>query len=659
MAKKIQASILGKDINLLKNVAKRVVQDRPADIKYFTEVKEFLMDSINNKPDIVAISVNYPHKNATKLPAVFKQALKIPVIVFGENQETKTRKNLSMARADFKISGVITAHNFWMKLCNYQKVQEDEQKKKLKEALIEKEKQKEKNVSTEIESVDHFGPLNKALDESLEESLSKGNFEKLLDQDENSIIDSLFDQLDNEKKNKDKKSNMTHISSKKEGVDVSPNSHLHWEDDGSLKRGAQEGAAENKNPLVGVIEGSSNEKNKTNNEEAEDSYDYNPKANELDLVKETNGAFVGKDSEEDEGTLGKESGEEGREDTQKNKRKGSLEGLDENPGLAHVSSSQSDDERGLNQVSSLEPGEEGQKNNRPSMGLSENGNKNKNPLGEINSSQNKKQNPLAQPKVDEKGRVQLTGEEELKRREAQKQKERLKKEEEKSLNLLKESCEEAMDQTFVAITMEEPRGFETTQVSVLTIDMSGYKGFILITDSFKQGFESYLLEDVRNGIIENLRTRGIGGEVSPPYTIEIPESKYTEVIKEACEFSIYKEEDTGKQLILSFLKREVVQPQFQDCDKEGMIMVDMKTIPPQTPVNFDAFIYLERNKKFVRYLKSGRSLSLKQVKRHIEEKVPCNLYIPKTDKPKLIQFFIQNTISWEFISYSSMDKKSA
>ena len=103
--------------------------------------------------------------------------------------------------------------------------------------------------------------------------------------------------------------------------------------------------------------------------------------------------------------------------------------------------------------------------------------------------------------------------------------------------------------------------------------------------------------------------------------------------------------------MLSFLKREVISPQYQDSDKDGMLAVDMKTIPPQTPVNFDAFIYMPINKKFVRYLKEGRSLSLKQVKRHIEGDEPCILYLPKSDKGKLIQFFIQNTISWEFISF--------
>ena len=160
-----------------------------------------------------------------------------------------------------------------------------------------------------------------------------------------------------------------------------------------------------------------------------------------------------------------------------------------------------------------------------------------------------------------------------------------------------------------------------------------------------------------NAYKEKIKSKGQAIEISSPYRIKIPRADYIEVVKESCEFSIYKEEEMGKQLVLSYLKREVTQPQYEDSDKEGMITVDMKTIPPQTPVNFDAFIYLPRNKRLVRYLKDGRCLSLKQVKRHIEEEVPCKLYIPKKDKPKLIQFFIENTIGWEFISHTTEDKK--
>ncbi|MCJ8276163.1 MAG: hypothetical protein MJK18_04925, partial [Bdellovibrionales bacterium] len=248
-AKKIRANILGKDINLLKNVSKRVAQNRPADVQYFTEVKDFLMNSVNDKPDIVAISVNYPHKSASKLPRVIKMALNTPVIVFGEDQDSKTRKDLSTAKADYKIPGVLTAHNFWMKLVNFKKQQEKQDAES--EAALDQMNSEKIEVNSEVDKADHFGPLNKELDSSINHIMGKGELENIINQDENSIIDSLFSQMGSEPK-KNKANIISHKpSSKLSGGD---SSHLHWDAEESQLHTS---GSEDNNSVLGMIDNES------------------------------------------------------------------------------------------------------------------------------------------------------------------------------------------------------------------------------------------------------------------------------------------------------------------------------------------------------------------------------------------------------------------
>ena len=126
---KYKVILLAFDGALLKNVVERVNSQRPVEVYYYTELKDFLDACIEQQPDLVGVSVSYPHARVAKFPRIFKMALNLPILTFGENQEVKTRKALSASTGDLKIQGVITAHNLWMKIVNFQKIQEQEEEK--------------------------------------------------------------------------------------------------------------------------------------------------------------------------------------------------------------------------------------------------------------------------------------------------------------------------------------------------------------------------------------------------------------------------------------------------------------------------------------------------------------------------------------------------
>src|SRR5690606_35266182 len=135
----------------------------------------------------------------------------------------------------------------------------------------------------------------------------------------------------------------------------------------------------------------------------------------------------------------------------------------------------------------------------------------------------------------------------------------------------KECSDEALKKVFLSKSLENRRPFEASRLYVYTIEVDRFKGFILLNNSFNQDFEEFILENLRSNIIENLKSRGYNGDISLAYCITIPVSKYVEAVEESCEFTLCDEEETGKQLILSFLRREVISPQYQDSDKEGML----------------------------------------------------------------------------------------
>ena len=575
---KVKVAILGNDSNLLKNVVERINKSRPAEVVYFLSLKDFLEHCLENLPDFIGVSVSYPHKSAARFPKVFKMALNVPVLVFGENQDTKTRKLLSSAQGDLKISGVITAHNLWMKIVNFKKMQEQGNRPS---------HQKNSLGSSSIEVKSNTTHL-------------KGNPTAQQIQTKNSLLSNLFAALDDSENNEEKQSNMQMIQSS--NVTKFKKEH---------------------SPYVSSDGLDSENKSTTNN---------------MNHITSTEGSI----------------------------KATSNSGFVQGVGSEEGSSIESNMSEGANIIS-------GSKSNNMSSFPEEQSNNHSNSSNDSSSSngffdpttgssKNKKKNNLhdfpdkmsSQPQVEERkqkqpefGKVQLSDEKEMQKEKFKKDQAREEKNFQKKKDLLISACEYGLRKAFQSKPKDAPESFSTEKMIAFILESGQFQGYVVLAESRQTKGDGFSKE-FRTAVLESLKEGGVHCEISQPHWISIGVENYQDSVKEFSEFSLNYSDENGFQQNVSFVEREVVRPSFQDSDKEDMYNVDIKVIPPKTPVNFDAYLYLPRNKRFVRYLKEGRSLSLKQAKRHSEESDQSKLYLPKNQKDLFISFYIQNTLNWEF-----------
>ena len=197
MEEKTKVALIGMNSELLSTLAEKINSSRPVELVYFTDLKDFLENSIDNKPDIIGVSVNFPHKSITRFPKLFRMALNTKVLTFGENQDNKSRKLLNSIQSDYKIQGKLNAHNLWMKILNILKDKEkerdrlennqdlDESKKKsnmvfLKDSLNSNNKEKNKNslLNSLYKALDENDPEKSESDLNLIKSSSATKYKK-------------------------------------------------------------------------------------------------------------------------------------------------------------------------------------------------------------------------------------------------------------------------------------------------------------------------------------------------------------------------------------------------------------------------------------------------------------------------------------------------
>lgn len=521
MGEQVRLAVLAYNHKLINGVCKKLCSTRPVEAKTFIELKDFLASLVDDPPDIVALSLNYPHKNIQQFPRLLKMSMNVPVIVFIESLTAKHQRMLQISPNEHKVKGVVTTQGLWEKI-----------------SIIA-------NFSDQVIelSTDHQQGLSPSLKPRQSEVfMMKGNGNEISSDDKASFISQLFKELNEAEDEGDLNSLCNTNLEEFEGVDVDES-----------EQGSQS-AMEDFLRKPRLYDGKENSEEEINeiatNETSEFLADSKQRVKLDELIQKSN----------------------------------NVEKIDEDFG-----------------------------------GLS----------------------------IEDQVSVDLKNKElkkEKKIRQASKQK-----------SVLQEACEEVVRDLYEAREKESLEPVMTHVLSVFLVELNGIKGYLTFVTDKHETIEEHVLSGFRLGIIGYLKKKNAHCELSMDYPVVANLKDFAQVFSQFSEFMIKYESASGSKICVGFIEREVVLPKLEESEQDDMYLIDLKVIPPQTTVNFDAFMYLPINKKFVKYIKAGRLISLEQSKRHLHNE-NTKLYMPKSHKNKFIQFFIQNSINWEIALIQSQEE---
>ena len=581
---KIQVALLGSNPGLLKKVSDKINADRPVQLVWFADLRSFLQFVIKNRPQLLGISASFPHKSTAKFPKLLKAVLGSPVLFFGEDQDMRTRKNLSSVEADYKITGTINAHNLWMKIQNFKKMFDKQSSSDVEAATKSEERQYMEDIPQP----------QKENDETLSQIMSAlGN-----NKDDKGAGWNLI-HFDGDKKAKKGSSSLDYgrkKTNKKEGGVHAPDFAK------QKKKGTEYGYDNDSGPKSGGA------------------FDSDPNSQE---APKQGGVYDGASSAKDP----KQGGVFENADPSNDSAIPELAALAEmaKKGPSEDSLAEIAEKLGYSLLNNEDSEEDGKKNKRVDS--------------EAVDSEAKKK-PEAFDQEDSETNQQEESDEASPER-----------------DILIASCGTGFERSFNAKPIQDQETFDTQKLTVYIIEAENFRGYLVVANS-EDFRDKTAFNDFRSSVMSTLQSRGLKFEFSKAYSIDLNLEDYPELVKEFTKHFINYKTSDGKLLNACLVEREAPRPLVGESDRPNMKDLDIKTIPPMTPVNFDAFIYLPRNKRYLKYLKKGGSLSLKQVKRHSAEAESTNFYLPKEQIDLFVAFFIKNTLAWEFALQNERKKAS-
>lgn len=668
--------LLLSDKNFIDHRYQEFFTEKRVELITFTNLDEILKVYSKEPPDALCISMNYQHQKVVLIPSVFMKYGYCKVITFAEINNNESLKKVAASHADYKISGKLSVNSLWTKIRSSIKAAESDEKWRITESKYQGSRHANTMISNsndedlKINNTIHIkGSLKKikSTREELDEQIRNNSFSKseLSPESDFEVLED-FDrgfQDQNDKKN--------NYGSEKTQDNIDENSFEQMLNEFTKTKNNKENYQEEiikKSKAVNIIKGERKEKGFVDFENTDEDlsdlgFDSGDKNSGEDFL----------DTQNEEGySRAKQKKKKTKDFFEEENKKRNLfehiimpenEGQNENPNHSNSDNKMSSLLSEQNDFS-----EESSELDEENINSVQANSKTKNELYHNQNNSNISTNALNNIKKNEVEQAEHGTVVELEsEREKKEQKEilklkkrgeriRLEKEIVNRLDVLEKICESSLKNVFDTANNFQGQFPLIKVCSVIPVNDSSFKGLLIVATNTGEKINPDQLIEFRTKISELAKQQNIFG-IEDSFTYQVEPINILDWASEQSEFSIIQTMPGGEEIFVSFVLREKIIPNLKNYIDHEMYLVDVQHLPPETEVDFDAYIHLPKNGKYIQYLKKGKSISLDQVKNLMKNNVSA-FCLPADEKNNFKKFFVRKAIEWEFTSFNKLKKIS-
>lgn len=559
----------------------QALKEKGIDVHVSQNAGELIQTIASKSVDMVGLSVN--HASSRSLIQVLREKTSVKILIFGEDKAHTTVERIDRMDADFKVQGVATAYNVWMKIAHVVK-------NKMKESDNNgnilysggKQSTSSDNQAIVVKNSQHQAKTNISGATNIFSKKKKEKKQKTKSESETDNIDVTDFQQRSEKQ-----SDVMYF--KKESAEMKAKSGPMGSDELSAKTGKKESP----------FKKSTFKKNKGKTEDQ--LIDEEVSAVELmfkDPFQKKSRDIVSPE------TQSKNPSKQGgvTVDDQNQSQQESMEDPDLDAMMAEES-------LGKVQNMSLEATED---------------------IGKVKFDKSKKQKMKGKQFGEKKSREENS--------QASESAHHMKAD-------FKTLVESAAHSAYVSNEMGIDTFGAVNKMTVVPVDQNQDRGFLVFCTSDNQFLTSggTTVEVFKKTLQEKMHHQDAMG-IGESYNIETEEVELTAWVSSTTDFHFVVEDPKSqKQILICFIPKESIYPDTNKSIELNMLKVELEVLPTLTPINFNVFLYFARNKRLIPYVRRGGRLTEDQLGR-LEKHGIDTIYITESDRKALYSFFISQTI---------------
>jgi hypothetical protein len=229
----------------------------------------------------------------------------------------------------------------------------------------------------------------------------------------------------------------------------------------------------------------------------------------------------------------------------------------------------------------------------------------------------------------------------------------------KTETLIIEGTTQALEDSVIKV--EEPsvakKVEKATNVACITVDSERFKGYLVAAMGKDRIVDEDLLDQIKKRLFQFLKSNGETLAESENMEIKIKEVDFQPWALKQAEF-LRKSVHKGDEIAVAFFPNKNPDAKVEDSAENHMAKLSLSDIKTDVPLDFETYVHLQANNKYIKYTSQGSSLQ-KEQKDRLNAKGVNNLHIRRDSIHEFKKYKAQQFLNDKIEEYHAKIQEAA
>ncbi len=222
-------------------------------------------------------------------------------------------------------------------------------------------------------------------------------------------------------------------------------------------------------------------------------------------------------------------------------------------------------------------------------------------------------------------------------------------------SLMSQGARDALNKSCINFKEEVAPLEKTTNVTCISVESSRFSGYLIAAMAKDKTIDTVFIERIRSRLFKFLRQNGESVEDSQSMPVKIREVPFEDWALAHAEF-LRKSVHNGEEIAMAFFPRRDLKAKLLDCSDSEMAAIHIDELSADVQVEFNVYIYLPRNNKYLLYTPCGGTFFSTQKNRLVNQGV-SHLHILRMEQASLDKYRAQNFLNNKIDEFESKERE--
>lgn len=225
-------------------------------------------------------------------------------------------------------------------------------------------------------------------------------------------------------------------------------------------------------------------------------------------------------------------------------------------------------------------------------------------------------------------------------------------------SIILRGTKDALDKSCIKTSFADSEAIEDSRnTSCIVIESPRFSGYLITAMGKDRQIDDSFIMKVRERLFRFLKENGEHIEDSDPMQLKIKEVPFEDWALEQAEF-LRKSVHNGHEVAMAFFPRQDIKITTGDSSDEEMASIHLNELAGDVAVEFNVYIYLPKNNKYVLYTPRGSKFFSVQ-KQRLQSQGVSNLHVLKAEIQDLDRYRAQNFLNEKIQLFEEKLKEKA